>query len=229
VLLHTHYDAKLSQQVKLDLEHGASGQRVAAQGAIAFDPDVDCSAVSGSVRSASQVSSSKTATSNPRRVTVIYATQMGAAQTTATMIADVLSAAGWAVSGPLAMNRFMDRRAKLVKTRFVIAVTSTFWRGDPPDMGRPFFAWLDQPEHRRGRRKGLLAEVSYAVVGLGSSTYELYNAAAKHLDARFDQLGARRLVKPHLHDEETNGVIATELGPWLDKCLAQMNLRLEAK
>lgn len=62
----------------------------------------------------------------------------------------------------------------------------------------------------------LLANVSVAVVGLGDSSYEKYNFAAKRLFRRLLQLGATALCELALADDQHPLGIEGILGPWCD-------------
>ena len=48
------------------------------------------------------------------------------------------------------------------------------------------------------RMPDLLAGLTYSVFGLGNSSYERYNAAAKTVDKSLHAVGATRLMKIHL-------------------------------
>ena len=48
----------------------------------------------------------------------------------------------------------------------------------------------------------MLENLTYSVFGLGNSSYEQYNAAAKVVDKSAHALGAVRLLKIHLGDDD---------------------------
>ena len=70
----------------------------------------------------------------------------------------------------------------------VVMCTSTTGQGDAPDNMRSFWSFL----LRRSLGADSLTGASFAVFGLGDSSYAKYNAVAKRLDKRLEMLG--RLV-----------------------------------
>jgi NADPH-ferrihemoprotein reductase len=84
---------------------------------------------------------------------------------------------------------------------FAIFLQSTYGDGEPTDTSTEFVHWLrDQAED--GRMPDLLENLTYSVFGLGNSSYEQYNAAAKVVDKSLKSLGAVRLLKIHLGDDD---------------------------
>ena len=77
---------------------------------------------------------------------------------------------------------------------------ATYGEGDPTDNASAFDKWLTDKD-------GDLAEdtlrgLRYAVFGLGNTQYEHYNSMGKKVDRRLEQLGADRLVKLGLGDDD---------------------------
>ncbi|KAA8492683.1 NADPH-dependent diflavin oxidoreductase 1 [Porphyridium purpureum] len=84
----------------------------------------------------------------------------------------------------------------------VVLCVSTTGDGEAPLTMQHFW--------RRVRRKQLrsdaLAGVRYALFGLGDSRYPKFNAVAKRLDVRLQQLGARRVVGSVFSDESDTAI-----------------------
>lgn len=83
---------------------------------------------------------------------------------------------------------------QLSETAHLLIVTSTFGEGDPPDNAIKFCERLaadDVPG---------LAGVSYAVCGLGDSSYTHFNKCARDIDERLAELGAQRVADAVLCD-----------------------------
>ncbi|OAN38938.1 sulfite reductase subunit alpha [Mycolicibacterium iranicum] len=72
-------------------------------------------------------------------------------------------------------------------THFVV-ITATYGDGELPYDAEVFW------EELRGDGAGRLDHLSFAVCGLGDSFYPFFNNAAKLVDARLAELGARRLI-----------------------------------
>ena len=77
---------------------------------------------------------------------------------------------------------------QLAQEQDIVIVVSTYGEGDPPQPAVGFFELVE------GRKAPKLAEVRFAVLALGDSSYERYCEAGKRLDRRFEELGAARLA-----------------------------------
>ncbi|MFT8703966.1 flavodoxin domain-containing protein [Bifidobacterium aquikefiricola] len=72
----------------------------------------------------------------------------------------------------------------------LIMVTSTQGEGEPPFEAEDLYDFI------MGKDAPKLSSMSFAVLGLGDSAYgESYNLMARQFDARYEQLGARRILK----------------------------------
>ena len=69
----------------------------------------------------------------------------------------------------------------------LLVVTSTYGDGDMPDNAQAFWDWLQTDDARS------LAHLSFSVLALGDTSYENFCAAGKKIDARLEQIGARRI------------------------------------
>ncbi|WP_200333026.1 flavodoxin domain-containing protein [Thiocystis violacea] len=84
------------------------------------------------------------------------------------------------------MGDFGPRR--LTKERLVLFLVSTHGEGEPPDSARALHAFIHDPRAPR------LEQLSYAVLGLGNSSYEHFCRTAVEFDRRLAELGARRIL-----------------------------------
>jgi sulfite reductase (NADPH) flavoprotein alpha-component len=69
----------------------------------------------------------------------------------------------------------------------LLVVTSTYGDGDMPDNAQVFWDWL-QTEAAKS-----LAHLNFSVLALGDTNYEQFCAAGKKIDARLEQIGAKRI------------------------------------
>ena len=118
------------------------------------------------------------------RVTVLFASQTGNSEELAETIVKALSDGG-AKARAVAMADYDT--AKLAQETRVVLVSSTYGDGEPPDNGKSFWDFLSSEEAPR------LESLSYAVCALGDPSYDQFCNHGKNLDARLEQLGAKRL------------------------------------
>lgn len=104
----------------------------------------------------------------------------------------------------------------LAETLFVF-IMATHGEGDTTDSARDLFRWVSRKSHD----SGVLAEVHYAVLGLGNSQYTQFNAAARRLDRHLHRLGATRICATGEGDDardiedDFDTWVNTHLGPAL--------------
>ncbi|HEU0151810.1 MAG TPA: assimilatory sulfite reductase (NADPH) flavoprotein subunit [Arenimonas sp.] len=153
------------------------------------------------------------ATTPGARLSVVYGSQTGQSRRLAERLAEQAGAAGLAV-------RLLRADAyplhELKDERLLYVVISTQGEGEPPDDARGFVS------HLLGKRAPKLPQLQFAVLGLGDSSYPLFNATAREVDERLAALGGRRLFARGEADVD----IDTVATPWLDTALAQARARL---
>lgn len=97
--------------------------------------------------------------------------------------------------------------------RLIIFVVATTGQGDPPGNMKKFWRFLLQ----KNLPINLLQNLNYAVLGLGDSSYEKYNFAAKKLDKRIAQCGGIQLLSIGLADDQHDLGIDGTIEPWTNK------------
>ena len=149
------------------------------------------------------------------RLTIVYGSQTGNAKRVAEQLAQRAGDAGLATR-LLRADAYPTR--ELVKERLLYVVISTQGDGDPPDDARSFVDFLVS------RRAPRLAALSFAVLGLGDSSYPQFCLTGRNLDARLAELGARRSVPFAEADVDIDAVAA----PWLSDVLTRAREVLKA-
>ncbi len=120
------------------------------------------------------------------RVLVLYGSETGNAAKLAATFAQQLSAAG---ASPEVIDLARYKPRALEREKLVVVVTSTHGDGTPPEPALRFFEQL----HAATAPKSL-AQLRFAVLGLGDSSYEHFCRAAKIVDERLSELGAERIA-----------------------------------
>ncbi|ODQ54393.1 NADPH-dependent FMN and FAD containing oxidoreductase-like protein [Saitoella complicata NRRL Y-17804] len=110
----------------------------------------------------------------------------------------------------------------LMNENYVIFVASTTGQGDIPDNMKLFWPAI----LRRSLPPTLLDHLSFALFGLGDSSYPKYNFTAKKLYRRLIQLGARPMVERGEGDESHPQGIDAGFAPWLKDLRQVMEVEL---
>lgn len=113
--------------------------------------------------------------------TILYASVGGNARAVAEGLAESAGSRGLA---PRLVSADKYRVRDLGKERLLYVVISTQGEGDPPDCALELFRYL------KGKKAPRLDGLEYAIFGLGDSSYEFFNQAAKDLDRHLRDLGA---------------------------------------
>lgn len=119
-----------------------------------------------------------------RRVLVLSCSQTGNAQAVAKKLFEQLQG----INAEVSLASAGDYRSRsLVDEDIVLLVTSTQGEGEAPEEAVPLYKFIF---HKKAPD---LSGVSFAVLGLGDSSYPKFNQAAKDFDEQFEKLGAKRL------------------------------------
>ena len=143
-------------------------------------------------------------------VTLLWASQTGNSEALAERLRAALEAACVKVHACCMADYPVGELGKAGK---IILITSTYGDGEPPDNGRGFWDFLSEDTAPR------LQHLSYAVCGLGDSSYDQFCQHGKNLDARLAELGARRLAGRLDCDAD----LEPEIGPWLKLITRRLN------
>lgn len=115
---------------------------------------------------------------------VAFGTDMGNAEDAAMTFAESVAPLGIQAEA-IELNQV--ELAELQSATHFVTVVSTFGEGEFPDSATLFWEALESSTER-------LENLSFSVLALGDSSYELFCNAGKLLDAKLEQLGATRMV-----------------------------------
>jgi sulfite reductase (NADPH) flavoprotein alpha-component len=149
------------------------------------------------------------------RLTVLYGSQTGNAKRLAEDLGRRASAAGLAARVVRA-DAYPVRELK--QERLLYVVVSTQGDGEPPDDARALMEFLGSA------RAPKLAQLHYAVLGLGDSSYPQFCAIGRQVDERLSTLGAQRLFAVGEADVD----LETVATPWLEQALQQAREQLKS-
>lgn len=143
-----------------------------------------------------------------RQLTVLYGSQTGSAQDLAEQI--WRESKRYHFKGTVTSMDNYDIRS-LIHEKHVIFVCSTTGQGEEPDNMKAAWKFL----LRKSLPTNSLNGVSFAVLGLGDSSYAKFNFVAKRLNKRLQQLGGQTILPIGLGDDQHDlGSSAVSL-PWI--------------
>lgn len=148
-------------------------------------------------------------------IEIFYATETGNSKALALQVMNRLKNAGYKAKNS-AVNRL--KLDALAQHKIAIFLISTHGEGDPPESARAFF---DMMQNASGNT---LSGLSYAVLGLGDSSYTIFCGAATTLDAQLTRLGANSLHPIALLDVD----YAAHTDRWLDGLVQSLDSRYGA-
>lgn len=118
-------------------------------------------------------------------LTVLYGTETGNARGIARTLVERAAGAGLSAR---AVDMAQYRTRRLRRETKLALITATHGEGDPPDGALEFFEFV---QSRKARR---FDDLRFAVLSLGDSSYVEFCKAGRDLDARFEELGGRRVA-----------------------------------
>jgi len=140
----------------------------------------------GSIPNAAPQIVATAATETPKKLTIIYASQTGNAKGLAGNLQEKAAAQGISAE-VVAAGDYKGKN--LAKETHVVFVASTNGEGEAPDDA------IDLHDFLQSKKAPKLADLNYAVLALGDSSYEFFCQTGKDFDAFLSQLGATPIVE----------------------------------
>ena len=145
-----------------------------------------------------------------QKVTILFGSQTGNSKKVAHQIGSSIRESSWEV----AVTDLNDYPSKQLKNeQIVLLVVSTQGEGDPPVAAEEFHQWL------LSSRAPNLEGVKFAVCALGDKSYLQFCQTGKEFDARFEALGATRLIDRVDCDVDFEEIVAV----WIGRVLEQLS------
>ena len=119
-----------------------------------------------------------------RKISIFFGTETGNAQELAEKSAEILNSKNHETR---VLNLEDTSPSDLGDTEFALFFVSTWGEGDPPLDAEDFFESLKNHDSN-------LNNLRYGIMGLGDSSYAIFNGFARDLDNELGKLGAIRLV-----------------------------------
>ncbi|CDF36971.1 NADPH-dependent diflavin oxidoreductase NDOR [Chondrus crispus] len=151
-------------------------------------------------------------TADASPVHVLYATATGTAEDVAQSLSESLAARGTLIKSCTTVDEYNIASLPVHSSqghRFIFII-ATCGDGEVPLSMRKFWHFI----RRADLPGGILAEMRFAIFGLGDRAYVKFNAAARKLHLRLQDLGAAPFASLALGDDSAQGGYDKELMPW---------------
>ncbi|GMM38917.1 NAPDH-dependent diflavin reductase [Saccharomycopsis crataegensis] len=147
------------------------------------------------------------------KIVVLYGTETFNSYEYAVLLANRLEANSYEAV-VYSMDDFPLR--KLLETKIIIFVASTFGNGDNPKNTKKFWRFLLQ---RKLPRNEFLDHIEFSTFGLGDSSYPRYNFFIRKLHSRLRQLGAKEISPRGEGDEQSPEGVEAFYKEWEDSLI----------
>jgi len=134
-----------------------------------------------------------------KTVAIFYGSQTGTAEEFASRLAKDAQRYGLKalVLDPEELDVEELPKLSEIENSLAIFCVATYGEGDPTDNAQQLYDYLKDTEDS-------FEGLSYAVFGLGNKTYEHFNAVGTFFDKKLNELGAERVFRLGVGDDDTN-------------------------
>lgn len=108
---------------------------------------------------------------------------------------------------------------EIISVELAVFIVATTGNGEPTDNMMKFWKAI----MNRNLPANTFETMTFAVFGLGDSTYENFNVVARKLSVRLKQLGAEELIPKGLGDDMHDFSYEAEFHPWCEKLWLSLN------
>ncbi|MDO8971929.1 MAG: flavodoxin domain-containing protein, partial [Saprospiraceae bacterium] len=164
-------------------------------------------AVNGVLEALPSGATHQSGVSSKPKITVLFGSQTGNSKKVANQLAAKIRAQHWEVL-VADLNEYPTKQLK--EEKIVLLVVSTQGEGEPPAAAEEFHKWL------LGTRAPKLEGLKFAVCALGDKSYLQFCETGKEFDARFEALGATRLLERVDCDVDFEEVVEDWIGKVLE-------------
>ena len=172
------------------------------------------------LKSAGDASTSASKNGSESQITILYGSETGNAEEQAKALAADVKSRGLAVE-LAAMSDFDVARLPTISN--LIIVCSTCGLGEFPANSRSLWKHLSDPN----LPATLLSQTKFTVFGLGDSHYSQFCAAAAAFDVRLEELGATRVLRRGVGDDQAEEKFFSGWESWLPSLWKAFNAPAE--
>ncbi|GMM38422.1 NADPH--hemoprotein reductase [Saccharomycopsis crataegensis] len=158
-----------------------------------------------------------------KKAVVIYASQTGTAEDYATKFGREFQSRFQLSTLVADSDDYdLDNLNEIPEDVLVFFFISSYGEGELPDSATEFNEYLDTID------EGDLQNLNYTIFGLGNSTYEFYNGAAKKVDKDLIKAGATKFV-PYGDGDDGAGTLDEDFLAWKEKTFETLKNTLSLK
>ena len=154
---------------------------------------------------------------NNTSITILYGSETGTAEDVAFQLCALIESRFEISASVKSCDEYNISELQL--QQLIIFIISTTGDGEIPSNMKNFWRFLLQKK----LTNDTLIQLQHAVFGLGDSSYDKYNAAARKLQMRLKQLGSTDILPIGLGDDQARYGYLTALDAWIESIVSKFN------